>query len=103
MVELESKQRIGTGILNRLLTRALEQNPPAMVKNRRFRVLYITQVQPRRPRPINPAEFLLFCNHPELMTPQYERYLERKLREKYHFRGLPVIFHLRGREKRGEG
>jgi GTP-binding protein len=103
MVELESKQRIGTGILNRMVTRAMELNPPPTIKRRRFRVLYVTQIQPRRPRPINPAEFLLFCNSKDLLTPQYERYLERKLREKYHFRGLPVIFHLRSREKRGDG
>ncbi len=98
MVELESQQRIGTGILNRLFDEAIQQNAPPSIKGRRFKVLYATHVKPRRPRPINPAEFLLFCNDPTLLTPQYERYLERKLREKYHFRGLPVLFRLRGRE-----
>src|SRR5215468_9220864 len=36
-------KRIGTGVLNRLLRRAFETNPPPLVRGRRLKLLYATQ------------------------------------------------------------
>ena len=38
-----AQQRIGTGVLNRLLRQAFEANPPPMVKGRRLKLFYATQ------------------------------------------------------------
>src|SRR5436189_1342239 len=38
-----AQQRIGTGVLNRLLRHAFEANPPPMVKGRRLKLFYATQ------------------------------------------------------------
>ena len=38
----------------------------------------------------NPPFFTFFCNHPELIEPSYERYLENRLRKTFDFTGTPV-------------
>src|SRR5437016_10580401 len=42
-IQRAARQRIGTGILNRLLRAAFEANPPPMVKGRRLKLFYATQ------------------------------------------------------------
>jgi len=42
-IQRAARQRIGTGILNRLLRAASEANPPPMVKGRRLKLFYATQ------------------------------------------------------------
>src|SRR5438876_7218926 len=42
-IQLSARQRIGTGVLNRLLRQAFEANPPPMVKGRRLKLFYATQ------------------------------------------------------------
>src|SRR6266481_5574473 len=42
-IQRAARQRIGTGVLNRLLRQAFEANPPPMVKGRRLKLFYTTQ------------------------------------------------------------
>jgi len=91
--------KIGTGVLNRLFQTALEANPPPLRANKRFRLLYATQVDTDSPEKIRPPAFLLFVNDPELLPPTYRKYLEGKIREKASFDGLPLLFRFRGRER----
>jgi len=37
-----------------------------------------------------PANFVLQVNDPKLIYPPYQRYLEKKLRSKFGFRGVPL-------------
>jgi GTP-binding protein len=106
-----AQQRIGTGILNRLLRTAFEANPPPMVKGRRLKLFYATQTRsgglqsaerglakaPLVEKPLQPPEFVLFVNDPDLMTETYRRYLEARVRKTEPYPGLPIILTLRPR------
>ena len=88
---------IGTGPLNRLFQAAMELQPPPMRENKRFKLLYATQLDDKRATVIPIPAFLLFVNDPALLTDTYRKYLENKLREAFPFPGLPVLFKQRGR------
>ena len=120
-VQRAARQRIGTGILNRLLRQAFEANPPPFVKGRRLKLFYAAQSrgkedgltrsgapatpelpEMRRARgssPMQAPEFVLFVNDPRLMNETYRRYLEDRIRKKEPYPGLPIILTLRPRAK----
>ncbi len=103
-VRRAANQSIGTGPLNRLFHAAIELQPPPMRENRRFKLLYATQLENKRGSVIPVPAFLMFVNDPGLLTDTYRKYLENKLRETYPFPGLPVLLKQRGREAReGQG
>lgn len=97
-----SQKRISTGILNRLLQSAFAANPPPLLKGKRLKLLYATQsgAEPRQQgTSLVPPEFVLFVNDPRLLSDDYRRYLEARIREAEPFTGLPVILKLRPRVK----
>jgi GTP-binding protein len=91
---------IGTGPLNRLLGAAMELQPPPLRANKRFKLLYATQLGEKRDAPIPVPAFLLFVNDPALLVDTYRKYLENKIRETFPLPGLPIFFKLRGREQK---
>jgi GTP-binding protein len=96
-IESHSRRTIGTGQLNRLLQNALEQHPPPLRGQRRLKLLYATQLSPPYNAAVPPPTFLLFVNYPELLTDDYRRYLETRIRDHASYHGLPVIFRSRSR------
>lgn len=106
-IQRAAQKRIGTGVLNRLFRQALEANPPPLVKGRRLKLFYTTQPgnggrqreQARGSSPLQPPEFVLFVNDPQLMTETYHRYLEARIREADPYPGLPIILTLRARDR----
>jgi GTP-binding protein len=113
-IERAARQRIGTGVLNRLLRQAFEANPPPMVKGRRLKLLYGTQTKSGGFRAGEEArekkaavaesrdalaapEFVFFVNDPSLLNETYRRYLESRIRKAEPYTGLPIIFALRAR------
>ncbi len=92
----ERRRRVGTGELNRLVAAAVERNPPALVRGRRAKVRYATQVG------VAPPTFVLFATDPASLHFSYRRYLENRLREAYGFAGTPIrlVFREQVREKR---
>ncbi|MGV3531880.1 MAG: ribosome biogenesis GTPase Der, partial [Chthoniobacteraceae bacterium] len=98
-----SRQRIGTGPLNRLIAQAQAQQPPAMRSGRRFKMLYATQPEPGKHSPIPVPEIVVFCNEFRLMDDSYQRFLENKIRGEEPWEGLPLLFRFRGREEKGAG
>jgi GTPase len=92
-------QRIGTGVLNRLLRQAFEANPPATIRARRLKLFYATQSKGKEDQQLQPAEFVLFVNDPRLLSQTYGRYLESRIRQGQPFPGLPIILTLRPRGK----
>ena len=97
----EAQQKIGTGILNRMFQEILELNPPPFTGKKRFKLLYATQVDElKHRRAIEPPTLMLFVNDPKLISDPYRRYLEKQVRARYPFLGLPILFRMRGREKR---
>jgi GTPase len=79
------QRRISTSVLNQVLMDATTLVEPPVVKNRRLKVLYGTQVS------VAPPTFVIFVNDPKLLTQAYQRYLEKKLREAIDFEGTPIL------------
>jgi GTPase len=91
--------RIGTGVLNRLLRTAFEENPPPMIGTRRLKLFYAAQA-PDDDRPMAAVKFILFVNQPKLLSDTYARYLERRIRAPALFPGLPILFSCRARSEK---
>jgi len=82
----ERNKRVGTSDLNGELLEQIEKTPPPNVQGRDLRINYITQVKTA------PPVFAFFSNFPDLIPESYKRFLERTLRSKYGFVGVPVSF-----------
>ena len=80
--------RIATARLNRWLERMLEAHPPPLVKGRRLRIRYMTQIKSR------PPTFALFVSQNGLPE-SYLRYLIGGLRDEFGLTGVPLRMVLR--------
>ena len=78
------QRRIQSSLLNELLLKATAIAPAPIVKNRRLKVYYLTQVQ------VQPQTFVVFVNDPELFHFSYERFITNQLREVFDFTGTPI-------------
>lgn len=89
-------RRIPTGPLNRAIEAAEQaHHPPADKAGRQVKIYYATQPQ------VKPPTVVLFVNDPNLVTEDYRRYLEGRLREAFDFRGTPLRLVCRPRERSG--
>jgi GTP-binding protein len=88
----ERRRRIGTGEVNRLLRVAVDRQAPPLVRGRRPKILYGTQVA------IAPPTFVCFVSGASDLHFSYRRYLENRIREAYGFDGTPIRIHIRERE-----
>ena len=98
-VRRAARERLGTGVLNRLLRAAWAANPPPMVSGRRMKLFYATQARGQSERLLDRPEFALFVNDPNLVTQTYARYLEAQIREAQPFTGLPIMLNFRPRSE----
>lgn len=87
------KMRITTGQLNSFLEKTMQMVHPPMIKGKRLRVYYMTQVKSL------PPHFVLFVNHPDRMTRAYEKYLINSFRKQFSFTGAPIRWNLRKKKK----
>ncbi len=85
----QASARVGTGDLNRVLRKALEETPPPMRQNRRPKVYYGTQTG------TNPPAIVLMTNGPDLFDNTYLRYLEKTFRDQLPFGEVPIKLTLR--------
>jgi GTP-binding protein len=97
-----SRKRIGTGPLNRIITAALTQQPPAIRSGKRFKILYATQPEPKKASPIPVPEIVVFCNKSNLLDASYQKFLDTKIRDEQPWDGLPILLYFRERKARGE-
>jgi GTP-binding protein len=92
--------RIGTGVLNRMLRAAFEENPPPMIGTRRLKLFYASQARDEEKSDVISAiKFVLFVNQPKLLSDSYGRYVERRIRAVSPFPGLPVLLSCRARSE----
>jgi GTP-binding protein len=98
-VQRAARQRVGTGVLNRLLRQAFEANPPPTIRARRLKLFYAAQSKGEEDQQLQPPEVVLFVNDPRLLSQTYKRYLESFIRRAQPFPGLPIILTLRPRAK----
>ncbi|MBT5855892.1 ribosome biogenesis GTPase Der [bacterium] len=91
----ESVRRVPTAELNRFVDQVILKVPPPAKKGKRLKVLYSTQAE------TSPPTFVFFVNDPFLVSAEYRRFLERRLRE--FFGGLKgAAVRIRFRSRRGE-
>lgn len=91
METLETK--ITTGILNRTLEDIIARTAPPVVNNSPLRIYYATMTRSQ------PPSFIFFCNRVEACAPNYKTFLERSLRERFGFIGVPLQIELKARPK----
>jgi GTP-binding protein len=96
-VQRAAQQRLGTGVLNRLLRQAFEVSPPPTIRSRRLKLFYAAQSKGKEDQQLQPPEFVLFVNDPRLLSQTYRRYLESRIRDAQPFSGLPIILTFRPR------
>jgi GTP-binding protein len=89
----EYTKRIGTSEVNRVLQTAQDRHQPPVVKNRRIKFYFMTQVAAK------PPQFVVFVNYPDSVHFSYQRFIVNIIREFFGFEGVPVQLFLR---KRGE-
>lgn len=92
MLFKQSRLRIPTGPLNRLLRAAIHRSPPPLHKNRSPKIYFATQVG------IQPPTIVLFCNNPQSISRPYQRYLLGAVRDQLHFEEVPIKLYLRRRQ-----
>ena len=86
-----SKKRLTTSVLNKMISEAVTQVPTPQDKGRHLKIYYGTQVS------VQPPTFALFVNDKELSHFSYERYLENQLRRNFGFEGVPIRLLLRNK------
>jgi GTP-binding protein len=93
MLYKQSRNRVPTAQLNKLLRAALEHNPPPLVRNRSPKIYYATQVA------VQPPTIVLFCNNPQALAQSYRQYLLGVFRDRLPFGEVPIKLYLRKREQ----
>jgi GTP-binding protein len=78
------RKKIATSELNKWLRAAVDEHPPAGLKNSHPRLNYITQTEEDTPN------FKIFGSQTKLLHWSYKRYLEKNMRQKYGFEGTPI-------------
>jgi GTP-binding protein len=92
--------RVGTGVLNRLLRAAFTETPPPMIGTRRLKLFYVAQSSGEPRHALDPPKFVLFVNQPKLLSDNYARYIEGRLRRAEPYPGLPILLTCRARSER---
>ena len=77
-------RRVATAELNRWLEGVVTHHSPPLVRGRRLKIKYITQVKTR------PPTFHLHCNMAEEFPDAYLKYLVHGLRESFGLAGTPI-------------
>ncbi len=85
---------ISTGKVNSVLQRLLEENPPAHIGGKRFKIYYAVKTSTR------PLTFKIFCNKASILTKTYQRYLENGLRREFKLGGISLMLDLVGKKPR---
>ncbi len=83
-IDARRKQPTKTRVLNDLLQKAIQQHPPAGLKNTHPKLRYIVQTDTM------PPWFVIYGSNLKFIHWSYERYLEKQIRETYSYIGSPI-------------
>ncbi|HWL52548.1 MAG TPA: ribosome biogenesis GTPase Der [Chthoniobacteraceae bacterium] len=97
----ESRRRINTGALNRLMAQATAAHPPPARNGKRLKIIYATQPEQNDRAAVPVPSVLFFVNQEDLMIPAYRKYLDAQIRKEVPWTGLPIRFFFKEREARG--
>ena len=82
--------RVPTARLNEEMLPLIEAYPPPSTKGKYIKIKYCTQL----PNTQVPS-FVCFANLPQYVKEPYKRFLENKMRDKWHFSGTPINIFIR--------
>ncbi|HVI00501.1 MAG TPA: ribosome biogenesis GTPase Der [Enhygromyxa sp.] len=85
------QKRIPTAALNEELQGAVAEHSPPMWRAKPVKLYFATQADSE------PPLIVISANHGRCLSPEYERYLIRRIRRRWHLRGIPVRLVVRGR------
>lgn len=85
---------VSTSQLNRLLTEMREFGHTVSDGKRRLKMHYVTQTGEK------PPAFTFFVNHTDLVSDNYRRYIENRMREAFDFKGTPIRLRFRKKDTR---
>lgn len=88
----QSKMRVPTNRLNKLITAALNHTPPPLFHYHKPKIYYATQIS------VSPPTIVLFCNMPDAFTPSYRRFLLNVIRDELPIGEVPIRLWFRKRE-----
>jgi len=80
----ERQKRIPTAELNEYFQPLWATKTAPAVQGKEIKINYVAQIK------TNPPLFVFYSNHPDLIAPNYKRFLENSLREKFGFKGVPI-------------
>ena len=85
MLYKQSRSRISTPKLNRIIKEAVVRHPPPMASNkRRPKIFYAAQIG------IQPPTIMIKCNNPDSFSQTYQKYLLGVLRDSLDFGEVPI-------------
>ncbi|MFH1406961.1 MAG: ribosome biogenesis GTPase Der [Candidatus Omnitrophota bacterium] len=84
-----SLRKITTHELCKTLESSQKAHPHPYVGGKRVRLYYVTQTKSK------PVELLIFTNHPKLVSQDYSRFLEGRIRQLADFTGVPIAINYR--------
>ena len=87
----QNSKRVKTGLLNEVITEAVQLREPPTKKGKQLKIYYCSQVG------VKPPTFVFFVNNPDLMHFAYQRYLENSIRENFGFIGSPIVIKIKQR------
>ncbi|HJV36103.1 ribosome biogenesis GTPase Der [Geomonas sp.] len=88
-------KRVSTSDLNRVFSKATDENHAPLDQGRRVKFYFATQVGTK------PPSFVIFTNRPEGIHFSYERYIMNRFRDAFQFTGTPLKLIFRGRDRKG--
>ena len=95
-----AQKQPGTGVLNRILQRAIERaSEPIGQSGRSFKLLYATIAKNDYKDAVPVPEIILFGNRIDKLQDSYLRYLEDRIRDDWPAEGIPFHFTVRGKER----
>ena len=89
----QSRIRVSTANINKVVRAALQSNAPPHRRNKRPKIFYATQVS------IEPPTIVLKCNNPVLFDETWKRYLLGVMREELPFHEVPIRLYYRSRAR----
>lgn len=80
----ERKKNISTSVFNDFLQKIMKEKPLPIKRGRPLKIKYATQVKSE------PPVFKFFMNMPSELPANYRRFIEKRIRERFGFTGVPI-------------
>jgi GTP-binding protein len=87
--------RLPTAKLNRTIEAALRKVPPPVYRASPIKFFFSTQIG------VSPPTIVIFCNYPKGVSPQYQRYLLKAIRDEFPLKGTEIRVLFRKKSEKG--